>query len=93
MELASCKFRKKEIQNVHSRKNFVGTESYFPLCSNLIFIQRLPAIIVFIQKLFSQGLEGGVLIPYSRVLFTRIPHPALFQRYPESRFLAPKKIH
>ena len=39
---------------------------------------------------FTQGLEGGVLIPYSRSVFTRIPHPALFHRCPESCFFFPK---
>ena len=33
---------------------------------------------------------GGVVILHSRSFFTRIPHPALFHRYPESRFFFPK---
>ena len=44
----------------------------------------------FLRLDFQQGLEGGVLIPHSHSFTPRIPHPAVFHRYPEFRFFFPK---
>ena len=62
------------------------------VCCDAVHVRCCAPGFCIISK-FSEGLEGGVLIPHSRPFFARIPHPARFSSVSRIPLFFPTKIH